>query len=205
MPGRRDRQNDHIEASLAAQQVLDIVNDVFPHILDVVATGMLACERQHILAAVDVDDRSARLQCLRRHEAVTAEQVQHMNLIEIVTALDALPDPLRTWQIATAQADPSVRIQPAADCLSLHAHAPLARQTAAGWLPVAPDTDIGNINPVGIPVTLAGLTSGQPVRAFHQILAPALQLAPVAEIDQFVVIDRCRHKYIAGIGLGDDG
>ncbi len=201
----RDRQDHHLEPPLAAQQMLDVVHHVVVHVLDVARAGMHARQGQHVGTGIDMHHGGAGLQRQCGDEAVAPEQVEHVDLVEVIATLDALAYPLRAGDVTAAQADMAARIRPAQHILVADPGRPLARQAVVLRLPVPLHAEIGDIDPVRAPLAVGGQAGRLPVRAVHPVVSPALQLAPAAEVDEFIVIDRRRGDGIAGVGLGNGG
>jgi hypothetical protein len=197
----RCRQHNDIEALLATQQRFNKVHDIFPYIHDVLVTSLLARQLQPVTIRLNMQHRGTRRQRLGCHIAVASKKIQDGHVFEVITTLDALADPACTENIPSARANTTAGIEAADDTHLTQFHGPLPVESAAGRLPVTALPDLININPVGLPRLLAARCYSTPIQRLDDIRAPALQLAAMAEIDQFVVITRRFHQRVAGGGF----
>ena len=118
------------------------------HILDLCIAGIGPAQGEHRLAGLHMHHRGTGLQRLCRDIAVAGKQVQHADIIDVVTTLDALPQPLGAEQLAPAQPNATAVIETANKRLVTDTHGPLARQTTAGRFPVGMRTEFCHIHPV---------------------------------------------------------
>ena len=83
--------------------------------IDVLLTGLGACQLEHFRVGVDVQHRCAGRQRLSGNIAVTGEQVQHAQILKVVATLDTLAYPGGAGNIPALQAKAPVRIETASD------------------------------------------------------------------------------------------
>ena len=124
MPQCGHRQYNHVETLLAAQQILNIVHDIFLHVVDVLHTGLRTRQIQHSGISLYMNNRSTRLNSLRSYIAVAAEQIEKRNVCQVKTTLDAFTYPLAAGQVTAAQSDATACVETTRHCYTSQHHRP---------------------------------------------------------------------------------
>ena len=55
MTNGRDRQDNHIKAQLATQQILNIIHNIIMYVLDMQFTGLLTTQLQHFFTGINMN------------------------------------------------------------------------------------------------------------------------------------------------------
>jgi hypothetical protein len=143
---------------------------------------------------------TAPRQRLAQH-AAAGKQVEHAQILDVVATAQAFPDPAPTGDIADVDTHAAAFPGAAADRRPVDAQFPLRRQIRTRRLPAAAIGTVDPETPVRPPRPGVRFPLRAAIRPLHRIGTKTLQLAAVAEVEKFVVIQRCRDDDLLDAGV----